>query len=449
METAGTATTTLAIALKRVLALSSPIIVANLSQILLGIVDTAMISRVSTQALAAAAVASSVNVAAGMLFAGWATAAQVIAARRYGERRPAAVGQLLDVAMIVGVGAGLVVLLALNLGARPLIAAFEVGVAVQTQAVPYLRVLSLAAPLAAATAMLRAVYAGVGETKVAMRMTVLVNVINIPLNYILIFVVGWGLVGAGAGTVIAVAVGCAFMGQFGWRRFRDTYELFRFAHLRHHREVLPRLWSIGWPETVMLFLGYVNNVLVIGIVALLGTSVIAGMQIVTNVQQVLWTMIWALSTGVSILVGQSLGSHDERAVALTERAGLLLMVVLPVIVLTPVLVAPATILHLLTPDGDVVAEAGRVLPILALQVPLMASSMVLAAVLRAAGDSKWVFYTSTASSYLVMVPLAWLLAVEAGWGLGGVYVAGLAFFAARTAGAWWRYRQGIWRTAAI
>ena len=79
--------------------------------------------------------------------------------------------------------------------------------------------------------------------------------------------------------MIAVAVGCVFMGRFGWRRFRGPYELFRLAHLRHQREVLPRLWSIGWPETVMLFLGYVNNVLVIGIVASLGTSVIAGMQI--------------------------------------------------------------------------------------------------------------------------------------------------------------------------
>lgn len=442
-------TTTQGGALNRVLALSSPIIVANLSQIVLGIVDTAMISRVSTEALAAAAVASSINIAAGMLFSGWATAAQVIAARRYGERRPAAVGQLLDVSMVVGVGAGLVVLLILSIGAHPLLTAFGVSETVRAEGVPYLHVLAFAAPLAAATAMFRAVYAGVGETRVAMRMTFLVNGVNIPLNYALIFVAGWGLLGAGVGTVVAVAVGCVYMGQFGWRRFRGMYQLFRVAHLRHHQEVLPVLWSIGWPETVMLFLGYVNNVLVVGIVATLGTSVIAGMQVVTNVQQVLWTMIWALSTGVSILVGQSLGSREERTVALTERAGLILMIVLPATVLAPVLVAPGTILHLLTPDGNVVAEAGRALPILALQVPLMASSMVLAAVLRAAGDSKWVFYTSTASSYLVMVPMAWLLVVQVGWGLPGVYVAGIAFFAARTAGAWWRYRQGTWRTAEV
>lgn len=429
--------------------MSSPIIVANLSQIVLGIVDTAMISRVSTQALAAAAVASSINIAASMLFGGWATAAQVIAARRYGERRPAAVGQLLDVSMLVGVGAGLVVLLVLSMAARPLLAAFEVSEAVRSEGVPYLRALAFAAPLAAATAMLRAVYAGVGETKVAMRMTVLVNVINIPLNYVLIFVAGWGLLGAGVGTVIAVTVGCIYMAQFGCRRFRSRYELFRVAHLGQFREVLPRLWSLGWPETVMLFLGYVNNVLVLGIVASLGTAVIAGMQVVTNLQQVLWTIIWALSTGVSILVGQSLGNRDEHTVALTERAGLLLMVALPAIALAPVLIAPPAILHLLSPDAVVVAEAGGVLLILALQVPLMASSMVLAAVLRAAGDSKWVFYTSTASSYLVMVPLAWLLAVAFGWGLPGIYVAGIAFFGARTAGAWWRYRQGTWRTAEV
>ena len=442
-------TATHADALKRVLALSYPIAVANFAQIVLAIVDTAMISRVSTQALAAAAVASSVNIAAGMLFGGWATAAQVISARRYGEGRSSAVGQLLDVSLLLGAGAGVVVLLILHVGASPILTVLGLSEAVRAEGVPYLRILALAAPLAAATAMFRAVYAGVGETSVAMRMTVFVNVINIPLNYLLIFVVGWGLLGAGVGTVIAVAMGCAYMGQFGWRRFRDRYELFRVAHLRQSREVLPRLWAIGWPETAMLFMGYVNNVLVLGIVAVLGTSVIAGMQVATNVQQVLWTMIWALSTGVSILVGQSQGDGDERAIALTQRAGLVLMVALPAIVLAPVLVAPSAILQLLTPDDGVVAEAASVLPLLALQVPFMASSMVLAAVLRAAGDSKWVFYTSTASSYLVMVPLSWLLGVAAGWGLLGVYVAGIAYFAARTGGAWWRYRQGAWRTANV
>ena len=220
MEASISVTTTQGGALKRVLALSCPIIVANLSQIVIGVVDTAMISRVSTEALAAAAVATSINVAAAMLFHGWATAAQVISSRRYGEGRTAAIGQLLDVSLFVGAGAGLAVLLVLSIGAGPLLALFGLSEAVRAEGVPYLRVLALAAPFAAATAMFRAVYAGVGETGVAMRMTILVNVINIPLNYVLIFVVGWGLVGAGVGTVVAVAVGCAYMGQFGFRRLR-------------------------------------------------------------------------------------------------------------------------------------------------------------------------------------------------------------------------------------
>ena len=269
-------TTTQGGTLRRVFALSYPIAVANLTHIVLGLVDTAMISRVSTEALAAAAVASPVNIAAGMLFSGWATAAQVIAARRFGEGYLIEIGRLLDVSLLVGVSAGLVVLLVLSIGASSLFAAFGVSEAVRTEGVPYLRMLALAAPLAAATAMFRAVYAGVGETSVAMRMTFLVNTINIPLNYVLIFVVGWGLLGAGVGTAISVAVGCVYMGQFGWRRFRGTYELFRAGHLRRSRDMLRRLWAFGWPETAMLFLGYINNVLVLRIVASLGTSVIAG-----------------------------------------------------------------------------------------------------------------------------------------------------------------------------
>ena len=436
-------------ALRRVFSLSYPIAVANLTYIVLGLVDIAMISRVSTEALAASAVASSVNIAASMLFSGWGTAAQVISARRFGEGRTEDIGRLLDVSLCLGVSAGFLVLLVLSIGAGSIFAAFGVSENVRAEGVPYLRALAFAAPLAGATAMFRGVYAGVGETNVAMRMTFLVNAINIPLNYVLIFVVGWGLLGAGVGTAISVSVGCLYMGQFGWRRFRGMYQLFRVGRLRHFQQALPRLWSIGWPETAMLFLSYINNVLVLRIVASLGAPVIAGMQVATSVQQILWTVIWALSTGVSIVVGHNLGTRDKAAVAQTERAGLLLMVALPAILLAPVLVAPSAILHLLTPDAGVVTEASSVLIILALQVPFMAGSMVLAAVLRAAGDSKWIFYTSTVSSYIVMVPLSWLLAIPFGWGLTGVYVAGIAFFAARTAGAWLRYRQGNWRTAEI
>ena len=174
---------------------------------------------------------------------------------------------------------------------------------------------------------------------------------------------------------------------------------------------------------------------------------------VANLSQILL----GVGAGLIVLLVLSIGASSlfavfgvsEGAVALTERAGLLLMVVVPAILQAPELVAPSPILHLLTSDVGVVAEASRVLPILALQVPLMALSMVLAAVLRAAGDSRWVFYTSTVSGYLVVVPLSWLLAIPFGWELAGVYVAGIAFFAARTAGSWWPCRQRNWRVAAI
>lgn len=88
--------------------------------------------------------------------------------------------------ILLGVGAGLIVLLVLSIGPSSLFAVFGVSEAVRAEGVPYLRVLAFAAILAAATAMFRAVYASMGETSVAMRMTFLVNAINIPLNYVLV-----------------------------------------------------------------------------------------------------------------------------------------------------------------------------------------------------------------------------------------------------------------------
>ena len=114
---------------------------------------------------------------------------------------------------MLGVGAGLIVLLVLSIGASSLFAVFGVSEAVRAEGVPYLRVLAFAAILAAATAMFRSKW-------VFYTSTVSGYLVVVPLSWLLAIPFGWELAGyTSPGSLLRGADGRVLvaMRQRNWR----------------------------------------------------------------------------------------------------------------------------------------------------------------------------------------------------------------------------------------
>jgi putative MATE family efflux protein len=384
-----------------------------------------------------------------MVATGWATAVQILVAQATGAgaAQRQRVGRTVDVALAVAVVLGMLAGLGLLLAAPALLGVLAGEARLAGEAVGYLRPVLLSVPFAGVTAVLRALYGGLGDTKLPMRVALLVNALNVPFDLALVYGLRLGATGSGIGTALAVVAGTVLL-CWRARALRAEHGLFRRAHLREPGAVGGALWRIGWPETVMLVSGFGANAVLAGVVARLGVTAVAAWALLGSVTSLLWTVVFSCSSGLAILGGQRLGAGDADGAAALRRTGWALGAVLAGAVALSFLAAGGPLLGLLSDDGAVVRQAALAAPVLLLQAPLMVLSMTDAGLLRAGGDTRSIMVAATAGAYACELPLAWLLGPHLGWGLAGVYLAAVAYWVVRWALTAARYRAGAWREGA-
>ncbi|MGH3753409.1 MAG: MATE family efflux transporter [Pseudonocardiaceae bacterium] len=425
-----------------------PLVLTSFAQVAITIVDTALLGRYSTTALAAVALAAPVYLVAIMVVRGWATAAQIIVARRFGAHDHDAVATVTAVGLVAAVLTGMA-LGALLLGFAPtILELLGGGPAVADAGAGYLRILAAAVPFAAATFLLQGAYAGLGATRVAMVMMLLVNIVNLLLGLVLIFGCGLGIVGAGLAGLLSTAVGAGYLLWYGRRRTGER-PLLRRRDLNQWQTAMPTLWRLAWPEAALLFIGYVDEVVLIGFVAQLGGLTLGAQRLLDSLILVVFTVLTACGTGVSIAVGQRLGAGEPGAARAYQRAGLGLAAALAAVPAIPALLLPTAIYSLLSPDRAVVGVAADATHLAILSLVPLLFALNLTGVLRAAGDNRTIVKAMIVGDYAVLVPLAWLLGVHLGWGLNGIYAAWTGFSLLVLAMVFRRYRTGAWQTSSV
>ena len=428
---------------------SYPVMVTSLAQLMLTIVDSALLGRYSTQALASIALAAPVYLVATVVVRGWATAIQILVARRHGSGQTEQVGVVVDIGLALGLALGVLMGTALLITAPALLEVIGGGTDLVDEGTEYLRILAGAVPFVAVTFALQGAFAGLGATRVAMTMALVTNIVHLPLAAALIFGAGLGVAGAGLSTLVATAAGAGYLLWYGRRRLAVQLPRLRAANLRAGRGVVPRLAGIGGPEMAMLLIGYTVEVVLFALVARLGTIELAAYRILDNLLGLSLTGIMGISTGIAILAGQHLGAGDPARAAGYHRTGARIGLLMAAGSALPLLLAPAAVLGLFTADTRVVGEASAAALAGVLGLIPMAFAFSLSGLLRAAGESRWVLLASVGSDIVLLIPLAWLFGLVLGWGLNGVFIAWIAFAAGYWALIYIRYRTGRWKTADV
>ncbi|GII89276.1 MATE family efflux transporter [Sphaerisporangium siamense] len=405
--------------------LALPLLVAGLTQIVVNLVDTVLLARLSPVALGAFALAAPVHLIGLVIVRGWATAVQVRVSRAHGAGRPGEVAQIVRAGLATSVMAGVAVGAVLFVTAGPVLALLGASGELIGPGVAYLRVLALAVPFAAASFTLLAACSGIGVTRASLYNAVLVNVVNVPLGVLLIFNAGLGLTGAALATFAATAAGTGFLLIYSRARLPRA-AAGETPEGGQARGVIAGLWAIGWPEMGAMGVGYVNEALLAGFAARIGTLDLAAYRIVDNLLLLVFTMLSSAATAITILAGQALGRGDHAHAEAWRRTGAQLLLIMLAVPSAVILVLGRPLLSLITGDA-VAALAWAAVPLALLSMAPMVLAMSHAALLRAAGDSRGVMIVSVACDYAVLIPLGWVLGVLFGLGLPGLYAAWIAF----------------------
>jgi MATE family multidrug resistance protein len=430
---------------------SYPIIVNNFAQILLGIIDTIMLSRLSTNALAGVALAVSVYTVSSMLMSGWATATQTLIARRIGAKRLEQIGPIVDISLLFTIGSASIISIVILFFCPYIMRLFSTDVTLTAAGTLYLQIRILGLILVATTGTLRAFYSGLGATRISMYTAFMVNIVHIPINYLFIFIFHWGVAGAACGSLISTTTGTCCMLWFGLNHYRKTYPFFQRHHFKisTFRELAPAMWKISWPETTALFLVYFADLLIVGFVAAFGTTEIAGIRILVNIESLMFTLVFACSIGGSILIGQALGAGNLENARIYLRNAVILTSLLAGGIGLLIILLPHVILNIFTPDPAVVGAATPALYLLVCNLPLMVFTMTFSGALRAAGNTRSVMNITLIASYIFYLPLAWIFLEKLHMGLLGPYVALFIYWIIRLSATMYRFSKGDWKTSKI
>lgn len=431
--------------------LAVPMILEMVMESLFAVVDVFYVSRVGVNAVATVGLTESVMMLIYAIAVGLSMAATAFVARRTGEKdlHAAANGavQALYLAVAIAIPlsiAGVIFaddILGLMGGSEDLIREGKNFTRIQLGGHIVIMFLFLN----------NAIFRGVGDAAIAMRVLWLANILNMTLGPIFIF---------GLGPIPALGVtGAAVATTFG----RGIGVLFQFYNLFSQRSIIRIDWSdlalkpkIVW-QMFRVSLGGMSQFLIhsaswllmVRILSSFGSSAVAGYTIAIRV--IIFTILpsWGLANAAATLVGQNLGAKQpERAERSVWTAALYNMVFLTSVSVLFFTFAEE-ILRVFSKQPDVLRNGVLCLRIICLGYVFYAYGMVIGQAFNGAGDTKTPTYMNLFCFWLIQIPMAYVLAKVLNVGSAGVFAAQAFSFSLVAVVGIIIFRRGKWKEVRV
>ncbi len=445
-------------AYRRVLAIGLPLVVSMGSTTLMLFTDRMFLGNYSLDAIAAAMPAGIAAFAIQSFFIGTAGYTGVFIAQYTGAQRPQRVGAALWQGVWFCLLAGLVTAAA-SLVAGPLFALAGHPDDVRVLEEPYFRILMLGGVFGILDATFSGFFTGRGLTRVVMAVNLVGAVLNIPLDYALIYGVfglpEMGIRGAALATVAGGAVSAVLFAALIFTRKNEVLFRVRSAFALD-RDLFSRLMKYGLPGGVQFFLDIFAITFFVFLVGRIGKEELAATNIVFSINTLTFLPMVGFSVAASTLVGQALGADDPDAAHRDTMATLRLTLGYMTAVALLFVVFPEAFLSLFRPrDMDaagyaaITATGVWLMRFVAVYSIFDAVAMILFGALKGAGDSRYLMLAMGGAAIFVMIlpTYAAVSAFGAGvytaWGFLTAYIVALAGL------MWLRYRGGAWRRMRI
>ncbi len=399
-----------------ILALAVPALAGLASDPLASLVDTAFVGQLGRVPLGALGINASLFSMTFLVFNFLAYGTTPRVGRHVGTGDRAAAGRVVVRALTLAVLAGAIALAALQLLAVPLLRLMGAGEVLMGPALDYLRIRACAGPAVLLITAGHGAFRGYQDTRTPMIITIGFNLINVALDPLLIFGLGWGLAGAAAATVIAQWIGAItfLVLLLHTRREEMGIELM----VPRLRALLPFL-KVGRDLLVRTGALVGTMTLATAVAARAGVTAVAAHQVAAQLWLFLALVVDALAVAAQALVSKHLGRHDiDAARAVSNRLlqwGLLVGVVLGVGFAASRPVLPG----FFTDDAATVAAVLSIFPFVAFLQPLNGLVFVWDGIYMGAEDFRYLAKAMLASAGGAAAIL--LLVQPMGWGLAGVW----------------------------
>lgn len=426
-----------------------PLIIEQLLLMTVGMADTVMVTTAGEAAVSGVSLVDNINTLIIQIFSALSTGGAVVVSQYLGpqevEQAKTASKQLLYTMCAVSV---LLMTAALLFRQHILSLIFgRVEADVMSSALVYFLLTAAAYPFMGIYNAGAALFRAMGNSKVSMFCSLIINLINIAVNAIFIFGFQFGAAGAGIGTLVSrIAAAVIIMALLNHPDHLVRVDgLLRF---QLNGGMIKRILFIGIPNGLENGMFQAGKLMVLNLITTFGTSAVAANAIANSVAGVVNVPGMALGLAIITVVGRCMGAGaTDQAVAYTKRlvgACYLFMLVMS----TGMFFLADFLVSLFNLSPEAVGMAAQVLRICAVgNVIFWPMSFTLPNSLRAAGDAVFTMMVSLCSMFACRVALSYVLACSWGLNLGlaGVWLAMVADWIVRAFLFLLRYWRGGWK----
>ncbi len=401
-----------------------PLLLEQFLAVTMGLADTFMVSSVSEAAVSSVSLVDTLNVLVFQILSALASGGAVVVSQYMGQKNykqmKKCAAQLYSVLLI----STSVVMIAAAAGSRGILRVIfgSIDDSVMEYAQIYFLISAVSYPFMGAYNAGAALFRAQGNSKVSMKASLVMNIINIAGNAVLIYGFRMGVLGAALAT-LAGRVFSAIWVTMQQQKAENPFRIEQLADLRPQRQQIRPILVIGIPSGLENGMFQIGKLCVSSLTATLGTSAIAANAVANTVATVANIPGNTIGLAVIPVIGRCLGAGEKKQAV--QYAKLLLGIAAAGLAVMNIAVffsipAVAQAYHLTQAAKQMCIEVIRLFCIFS--VFFWALSFTLPQVLRSGGDAKYTMSISILSMWIFRVVLSYFFVLRMDMGLMGVWL---------------------------
>ena len=394
-------------------ALALPISLQNLITFAVGFADNLMVSRLGDAAVSGVFMGNQLQTFLQLLMTGVVQTTGILAEQYWGKRDMTSIKQIVSLSMRAGLALGLITMLAALLFPTQLLGLLTTEADVIAEGAVYLTIVAWSFGFYAVSQTIIAAMRSVENARVGLYISLVTLVFNIGLNYILIFgklgLPAMGIRGAAIATLVARVIECA--AAIVYARFVDTKMNLRLTDFfgRVNRLLAGDFLRYGAPIMAGEIVWAINTVTQSGILGHFSKEVISASSIAGNMHNLVYIWVRGLASAVSVITGKTVGSGQVEKVKEYARTTQIFFLGVGVFTASFIFLVRAPFVSLFTVSAASQNYAMQFLIVMAISMLGTCYQMpCLSGLVKAGGDTSFVFKNDTIHVFCVVLPSALL-----------------------------------------
>lgn len=431
--------------------LIGPLVIEQLLAVLVGMADSIMVANVGEAAVSGVSLVDNIMILIINIFAALATGGAVVAGQYIGRKDEKsackAATQLVWFVSLSAVAIMILVYFGKDIILNQVFG--HITAEVKGHADIYLLIVTASIPFIALYNGGAAIFRAMGNSQVSMRVSLLMNAINVTGNAILVFGLRIGTAGVAIPTLISRMVAAIVITVLLCNQTRILH-IERTLKFRFDGRMIRKILAIGVPNGLENSMFQLGKILVLSLVSTFGTYAIAANAVSNAIAlfQILPGM--AISLAITTVISQCVGANDYEQVHHYLKKLLVIIYVAMAGTVALIFLALPLILKAYNLSDQTAAAATNIIHFHGISAMIIwPLSFALPAAYRAAGDAKACMYTSIVSMWIFRIGFSYLVGKYMGLGVFGVWVAMVIDWVVRAICFVIRYFNGKWKHGAI